>query len=86
MKLNEVRNNLVRSMVLIEMASEDLESFTGRSNIEIRIKKTIREQINTCIGDLFITIDIIDQILTAMEDETGMETVGDILANNGSVN
>jgi len=86
MELDETRDVLVRSMALVETAGEKLEPLHTCSDEELMIKQYISEEIKTLIADQLILVDKIYQVQEIIEDGTGMETVGDILANNEPVN
>ena len=50
------------------------------------IKQYISEEIKTLIAVQLILVDKIYQVQEIIEDGTGIETVGDVLANNDPVN
>lgn len=71
MELNQCRDTLVMSMVLLETANEELDSVKCDSVIDVKIKELLQEQIKTAIADVLNITDTLYEVELALEDENG---------------
>jgi len=86
MKLDEVRNILVKGMILLEAAQVELDSLQSHTDEELEIKKYASEVIKTLIANQLILVDNIFQAQEIVEDRKVAETFDDIFTEYGGVN
>jgi len=86
MKLDEVRNILVKGMILVETAQAELDSLQPHSDEELEIKKNISDAIKTLIANQLILVDNIFQVQEIVEDGEVAENFDDIFTDYGRVN
>jgi len=82
MELDSIRDLFVKSMTLLEIANEELDSLQTRSDEELKIKKYISKEIKSVITKQLILVDNIYEVQEIIEDRTGMNTLTDILFEN----
>ncbi len=86
MKLDEVRNILVKGIILLEAAQVELDSLQSHTDEELEIKKNISEAIKTLIANQLILVDNIFQVQEYIEDGKVAETFDDIFTDYGLLN
>ena len=86
MEFESIYRNTAELILQLDRVEKGIKKIKCNTDAELKMKNSILESFSYGVNSLFISVDLMNEVIENKDDITGMETVGDILANNEPVN